>query len=302
MPNPSELRPHCFAIECMRKWKPVNAQRDGSVVGEQALARVLQVMESAWEGKTRMTYGSGLLAYHVYGDKHEIPEDKRAPVSREVMAAFIASLAGAYSGKTIRNYVFGIRAWHVLHGAPWILNKPESPGGLDITKPKDAAVYACLTSAFWGTTRVGELTVEKQDDKFNKEVDVTPANMTTETDREGNKTTRIQIPKTKTEDDRQGIYWAKQNGESDPEAAMDNHIRINNPARDSHLFAYKAKNKMKLLSTRVFLNRIKEAAEAVGLKPLCSHGIRIGSTLEYLLRGMPFQTMKTKSRWRSDAF
>ena len=32
------------------------------------------------------------------------------------------------------------------------------------------------------------------------------------------------------------------------------------------------------------------------------HGIRIGSTLEYLLRGIPFDVMKVKGRWASDAF
>ncbi|KAF8466463.1 hypothetical protein DFH94DRAFT_639373, partial [Russula ochroleuca] len=32
------------------------------------------------------------------------------------------------------------------------------------------------------------------------------------------------------------------------------------------------------------------------------HGIRIGSTLEYLLRGMPFDVMKAKGRWAGDSF
>ena len=32
------------------------------------------------------------------------------------------------------------------------------------------------------------------------------------------------------------------------------------------------------------------------------HGIRIGATLEYLLRGIPFDVMKVKGRWVSNAF
>jgi len=32
------------------------------------------------------------------------------------------------------------------------------------------------------------------------------------------------------------------------------------------------------------------------------HGIRIGVTLEYLPRGIPFDVMKVKGRWASDAF
>ena len=32
------------------------------------------------------------------------------------------------------------------------------------------------------------------------------------------------------------------------------------------------------------------------------HSIRIGSTLEYLLCGLPFEVMKAKGRWNSDPF
>jgi hypothetical protein len=32
------------------------------------------------------------------------------------------------------------------------------------------------------------------------------------------------------------------------------------------------------------------------------HSIRIGATLEYLLRGVPFEAMKSIGRWSSDSF
>ncbi|KAH9056236.1 hypothetical protein EDB87DRAFT_1540129, partial [Lactarius vividus] len=38
------------------------------------------------------------------------------------------------------------------------------------------------------------------------------------------------------------------------------------------------------------------------IEPLQGHGIRIGSTLEYLLRGMPFDVMKAKGQWAGDSF
>ena len=44
------------------------------------------------------------------------------------------------------------------------------------------------------------------------------------------------------------------------------------------------------------------AARVAVLNPHQGYGIRIGSTLEYLLRGMPFKVMKVKGRWASDAF
>ena len=45
-----------------------------------------------------------------------------------------------------------------------------------------------------------------------------------------------------------------------------------------------------------------QAAKAAGLDPLQGHNTRIGSTLECLLRGVPFDVMKVKGRWESDAF
>ena len=35
---------------------------------------------------------------------------------------------------------------------------------------------------------------------------------------------------------------------------------------------------------------------------LKGHGIRIGATLEYLLRGVPFDIVKSIGRWSSDSF
>ena len=43
-------------------------------------------------------------------------------------------------------------------------------------------------------------------------------------------------------------------------------------------------------------------SRTAGLDPLQGHGIRIGSTLEYLLRGIPFDMMKVKGHWARDSF
>ncbi|KAF9011022.1 hypothetical protein BDZ89DRAFT_909974, partial [Hymenopellis radicata] len=56
------------------------------------------------------------------------------------------------------------------------------------------------------------------------------------------------------------------------------------------------------LTKPAFLARIAAAAKAADLQPLQGHGIRIGSTLEYLLRGLAFEVVKTLGRWKSDAF
>ncbi|KZT18308.1 hypothetical protein NEOLEDRAFT_1030631, partial [Neolentinus lepideus HHB14362 ss-1] len=56
------------------------------------------------------------------------------------------------------------------------------------------------------------------------------------------------------------------------------------------------------LTKTAFIQRLSKAARAAGIDPLQGHGIRIGATLEYLLRGVPFDVVKVKGRWASDAF
>ena len=74
------------------------------------------------------------------------------------------------------------------------------------------------------------------------------------------------------------------------------------PSEASHLFAYRVKNARWLLTKSKFLEKVEKAARAAGLEPLQGHGIRIGSTLEYLLRGVPFDVMKAQGRWAGDSF
>jgi hypothetical protein len=40
----------------------------------------------------------------------------------------------------------------------------------------------------------------------------------------------------------------------------------------------------------------------VNLPDLKGHGIQIGGTLEYMLRGVPFDVVKAMGRWSRDAF
>ena len=59
---------------------------------------------------------------------------------------------------------------------------------------------------------------------------------------------------------------------------------------------------MVLLTKTTFQRRVSEAATAVKLQRLPGHSICIGSTLEYLLRGLPFDVVKVKGHWNSNAF
>ena len=78
--------------------------------------------------------------------------------------------------------------------------------------------------------------------------------------------------------------------------------QLNAPPQNGHLFAYRYNRGYRPLTKTKLLERVATAARAAGLEPLQGHGIRIGATLEYLLRGVPFDVMKAKGRWASDAF
>jgi hypothetical protein len=241
-------------------------------------------------------------------------------------------MVGSYAGKTIANYIQGVRAWHVLHGVLWNLNDMEietllrgaeklSPMSskrkkrqpytipfitalwehLDTDNPFDAAVYACLTSTFYSAARVCEFTVRTLD-SFDPTIHVKPSNVTINRDRNNLEVTTFHLPRTKSAADGEEVSWAWQLGVTDPEAALANHYAWNQPPPAGPLFAYRWKNGHKPLTKSKFLARLVQAARSAKLNPLQGHGIRIGATLEYLLRGMPFDVMKVKGRWASDAF
>ena len=176
---------------------------------------------------------------------------------------------------------------------------------MNLEDPLDAAVFACLTTCFYASGRLGEFTVQTLQ-RFNPSTHITRQNLTYDQDRNGLKVTVLHLPRTKmVGSEGEDVYWATQGDETDPTAALQSHLQINQPTDASHLFAYwanSARHSRKPLTKAKFLERVSKAARAAGLEPLQGHGIRIGSTLEYLLRGVPFDVMKAKGRWAGDSF
>ncbi|KAG2740419.1 hypothetical protein P692DRAFT_20753281, partial [Suillus brevipes Sb2] len=335
----SQLRPHCLARERLKLWFPSETRiargADGRflVIAEEDLQRVLTVMNLSWAPGMRECYGAGLLVFHVFCDERSVPEEQRCPVDTRTMLNFVASCARSYSGKTITNYVYAVKAWHTLHGQPWEIQQDELKASLDgtseltpdtskrlkrepftvkfildirthlnLSAPLDAAVFVCLTSAFFGLCHTGELTVKsmkafdptKHVKRSNLEMDIE--------DRHELRVTKIFLPRTKVAMAGEGVYWVQQQDLSDPKAAILNHLLINDPSQDSHLFAWKHKNGMRPLTRSEFWKRISGIVKRAGLGNLKSHGLRIGGTLEYLLRGVPFDVVKSMGRWSSEVF
>src|SRR6266436_1830660 len=124
-------------------------------------------------------------------------------------------------------------------------------------------------------------------------------------DRGGNKVTTFHIPQTKIMPKERGgetVFWAHQEGLADPEAALLNHLEVNQPPQLAHLFAYWHGSTHRPLTKPIFLAHLKKALKDAGRPMKHGHSIRIGATLEYLLRGVPFEAMKSIGRWSSDSF
>jgi len=289
-------------------------------------------MIHAWASSTQEAYGSGILAFHVYCDSRSIEEPTRAPTSSELISAFISDLAGSYSGKTIASYIHGMRAWHILHGKSWSLDnnkidamlkaaknltpssskqKKQPPYTIDFmtsilqklnpNNPLDAAVRSCLTTAFYSIARAREFMV-KNLSSFDPAVHVKRSDIRHETDRNGLATTVFHLPRTKTSQTGEDVFWAKQGGPTDPDEALSNHLRVNDPHLGIALFSYRFGTAHRPLTKSKFIGRLARAVKDASLDPLQGHAIRIGATLEYLLWNVPFDVVKTMGRWASDAF
>ncbi|KIK78417.1 hypothetical protein PAXRUDRAFT_164083, partial [Paxillus rubicundulus Ve08.2h10] len=164
-----------------------------------------------------------------------------------------------------------------------------------------AAVFTCLTTAFYATARTGELTT-KMLRSFDPLSHIKLTDVRVDQDHQGNKITNLHLPKSKSAPNSEDINWARQDGLSDPHAALENHMSVNAPPHDGPLFAYQHGKGHQPLTKSKFLSTLTSALKAAGKPPLQGHGIRIGSTLEYLLRNIPFDVVKVKGRWGSDAF
>jgi hypothetical protein len=290
-------------------------------------------MGSSWATSTKESYGAGLLSFHVYCDSQAIAEEERCPISRTLLLAFLSSCAGSYSGSALSNYAAGLRAWHLLHGRSWVIPPSELKAVLDgamalaptaSKRPKrlpytpafmseirkhldlnallDAAVFACLTTTFYSIARLGEFTVKTIKD-FNPEKHITRAGISESQDRNGLPITKFRLPCTKVSPiEGEDAYWAAQEGPTDPKAALQNHLNVNKAESEAHLFAWKHPKGLCPLSKKEFIKRIAITVQSAGLPDLKGHGLQIGGTLEYLLRGVPFDEVKAMGRWSGDAF
>ena len=302
-------------------------------ISDAQLNRILEVMGSSWATSTKETYGAGLLVFHVYCDLHHVPEEQRCPISSNLLLMFLSSCAGSYSGSSLNNYTAALKAWHSLHGQPWLVQTSElktildgatalaPPSSkrakrtpftlailtsirehLDLDDPRDAAIFACITTTFYSIARLGEFTVPAMKD-FDPAKHITRGGVAEGKDRNSLPVTIFHLPRTKSSPIKgEDAYWAAQVGPSDPKAALENHLHVNPAENSAHLFAWKHPKGLRPLTKSELTKRLASISSIANIPNLKGHSIRIGGTLEYLLRGIPFDVVKTMGRWSSEAF
>ena len=67
----------------------------------------------------------GLLVYHIYCNINNIPDEQHAPISPNLLVAFLSNYTGSVLGTTVSNYTATLKAWHILHGLQWNIEDTE---------------------------------------------------------------------------------------------------------------------------------------------------------------------------------
>ncbi|KAG6327705.1 hypothetical protein ID866_11385 [Astraeus odoratus] len=101
----------------------------------------------------------------------------------------------------------------------------------------------------------------------------------------------------------ESVQCVKQDSPSDPIAALHNHLCINPAPSECHLFTWGHRDgSLHPLTCRQFLSCLSNLANHLCLLGLRGHSLHIGGTLEYLLRGIPFEVVQAQGCWAGKAF
>jgi hypothetical protein len=225
----------CHDMSCIPCMTPrllqltaASGSQQGAEITDAQLDCILDVMGSSWAQSMKETYGAGLIVFHMFCNTNDIEEDQRCPVAPALLLTFLSSCTGSYSGSALFNHAAGIKAQHLFHGRMWLILTNELKAILDgakacppesskqpkcltftpnilasicqhlnLNKPLDAAVYACLMTMFYCIARLGKFTV-KTVKNFGPNKHISRRGVSEATDRHGHPIMKFHIPSTKT--------------------------------------------------------------------------------------------------------
>lgn len=340
--TPSELRPTVPADRRVLFWTSPHSIAAHTQMLAQGIKPHLQtkiyefLLDSTVED-TRQSYGAGLLRFHQFCDSECISEDLRMPADKFLLSAFVANAIGSCTGKAIRNWLNGLRLWHIYNDAEWhgnegwlpLLKKTADKKGapfkrpprgpitmqhlralracLDLSRPRDAAIWAVALAAFWGCRRLGELLI-RSIKKFSVEHDTIRSTRISRPVVNGRRTLNFHLRWTKTTGSIGGecIFTATEGDYADlcPVVAFDNHVNVNHsPGVDTQLFAYrKDAGSWSCLTKDDFLSTTAIIFAAASLENVFGHSYRIGGSLQLLLDGVEPEIIMKVGGWTSLCF
>ena len=260
------------------------------------------------------------------------------PADKVILTAFIGAHVGSVGGKAVGNWLSGLKLWHKYNGAPWcgseawirmarvtankegtaFKRKPRDPvsmshlrvlkNGLDLTKPRDIAIWAIACTTFFGCRRLGETTIPSKA-KFDKKFHVTNATSYSFCSlSNGNFACSIRIPWTKTTKEL-GAEIVLTGRPHDPDGicpvmALKTHLVVNAAKIPEAfpLFSYAADGRAYMIPKKDFLSRCQMIWEAASLHHVHGHSLRIGGAVLLLLSGVSPEVVAATGGWTSLAF
>ena len=180
--NPSPLRPHCRADECIFLWKGVNIA-PSSTISDPTIQLIAALATRASLCDTS-SYGSGLRKFHLFCDIFTIPESDHLPASFPLLHSFalwavtdpsmlepglaVGVQFEPISVAVVRKYLLAVCAWHIAQGWPpplsdkdheqinWSLRGLENLQG-NRKCPIRPPITISMLRALWATLNLSEL-------------------------------------------------------------------------------------------------------------------------------------------------
>lgn len=287
-----------------------------------------QVLHAAYAPATLPTYGTGVRHFVKWCQHSGLDGATCFPALEHILVTYACNLAGEVGKSTARNYLCGIRAWHIINGVTWNTSvrlelamkavgvlapegkPPRAPisremldmlmAELDLSNPVEACVAGTACVAFWTQSRLGEL-LSTHANKWDKLRTLRRSHVGEPLTAHG--TRKLHYPWTKTKGLEGDISFInRQLGPTDPIAALENHLSINDVSIDLPLFSFKVPSGWMCLTKKRLLMLCNCVWERHGIPRITGHSFRIGGTTELLKAGIDPSIVKMAGRWSSDSF
>lgn len=314
------------------------------MVSQDKASLFFKVMITSLDPGTRDSYAGGLKRFIKWCNNKGIPDKLGMPASADTLALFLALEGRGLSNSTHNNWLAGICFWHTIHGADWHgnghivtqlckgLKKVAVPpkrakrppitlehmeslhANLDLSSPKDAAVWAVASIAFWSVCWLGKL-VYPDKAPFTKEKYVRRLATIlflrtgpTSVDPSGTEYATLHIPWSKMSKF-EGAHisiTAQPNSLLCPLAALRNHLKVNEDIPSKATFfsfidSQSLDGFLRLTPTDL-MSRANAIWVGQDFPSMEGHGFRIGRATHLLLMGTPPQVVKAQGHWTSCAF